>query len=125
MTRPKPFFDPMDEQTTLGPLSSESGLRQPLAEIDVAVAHGAKIGMGGKRIDRPGAYMEPTVLTQVDRANPGFSNEFFGPVAMFFRVKDENAAIELANDSNYGLGGSVFTRDLARGKLSQAGLTQA
>ena len=108
--------DPMDEKTTLGPLSTESALVQLLGQVDVAVAHGAKIEMGGKRIARPGAFMEPTILTHVEPKNPAFRDEFFGPVAMFFRVKDEAAAIALANDSDFGLGGSVFTKDLARGK---------
>jgi succinate-semialdehyde dehydrogenase/glutarate-semialdehyde dehydrogenase len=108
--------DPMDEKTTLGPLSTESALVQLLAQVDTAVAHGAKIEMGGKRIDRPGAFMQPTILTNVKPDNPAFRDEFFGPVAMFFRVKDEAAAIALANDSDFGLGGSVFTKDLARGK---------
>jgi len=108
--------DPMDEKTTLGPLSTEAALVQLLAQVDAAVAHGAKIELGGKRIDRPGAFMEPTILSHVDPKNPAFRDEFFGPVAMFFRVKDENAAIALANDSDFGLGGSVFTKDLARGK---------
>jgi len=108
--------DPMDEKTTLGPLSTESALVQLLAQVNTAVAHGAKIEMGGKRIDRPGAFMQPTILTNVKPDNPAFRDEFFGPVAMFFRVKDEAAAIALANDSDFGLGGSVFTKDLARGK---------
>jgi len=108
--------DPMDESTTLGPLSTESALQQLLEQVKVAVAHGAHIEMGGHRIDRPGAYMEPTILTHVEPGNPAFRDEFFGPVAMFFRVKDEAAAIALANDSDFGLGGSVFTKDLARGK---------
>jgi succinate-semialdehyde dehydrogenase/glutarate-semialdehyde dehydrogenase len=108
--------DPMDEKTTMGPLSTESAAVQLLAQVDAAVAHGAKIVMGGKRMDRPGAFMEPTILTNVEPGNPAFRDEFFGPVAMFFRVKDEDAAIALANDSDFGLGGSVFTKDLARGK---------
>jgi succinate-semialdehyde dehydrogenase/glutarate-semialdehyde dehydrogenase len=108
--------DPMDEKTTLGPLSTESALLQLVAQVDAAVAHGARIELGGKRIDRPGAFMEPTILTHVEPSNPAFRDEFFGPVAMFFRVKDEAAAIALANDSDFGLGGSVFTKDLARGK---------
>src|ERR1700689_4804532 len=110
--------DPLDEKTTMGPLSTESALVDLLKQVDVAVAHGAKVLMGGKRIDRPGAFMQPTILTDVKPDNPAFRDEFFGPVAMFFRVKDEDAAIALANDSDFGLGGSVFTKDLARGKRS-------
>src|SRR5450631_3481165 len=108
--------DPLDEKTTLGPLSTESALVDLLRQVDVAVAHGAKVLMGGKRVDRPGSFMQPTILTDVKPNNPAFRDEFFGPVAMFFRVKDEEAAIALANDSDFGLGGSVFTKDLARGK---------
>jgi len=108
--------DPMDEKTTLGPLSTESALIQLLGQVDAAVAHGAKLLMGGKRIDRPGAYMEPTILTDIKPDNPAFRDEFFGPVAMFFRVKNEDEAVALANDSDFGLGGSVFTKDLARGQ---------
>ena len=108
--------DPMDEKTTLGPLSTESALVDLLKQVDVAVSHGAKVVIGGKRIDRPGAFMQPTILTDVKAANPAFRDEFFGPVAMFFRVKDEDAAIALANDSDFGLGGSVFTKDIERGK---------
>jgi succinate-semialdehyde dehydrogenase / glutarate-semialdehyde dehydrogenase len=108
--------DPLDEKTTLGPLSTESALIDLLKQVDAAVAHGAKVLTGGKRIDRPGVFMQPTILTDVRPENPAFRDEFFGPVAMFFRVKDEDAAIALANDSDFGLGGSVFTEDLARGK---------
>jgi succinate-semialdehyde dehydrogenase/glutarate-semialdehyde dehydrogenase len=114
--------DPMDEKTTLGPLSTESALGDLLKQIGVAVAHGAKVVMGGARIDRPGAFMHPTILSDVKPDNPAFRDEFFGPVAMFFRVKDEDAAIALANDSDFGLGGSVFTKDIARGKRVASGV---
>jgi succinate-semialdehyde dehydrogenase/glutarate-semialdehyde dehydrogenase len=108
--------DPMNEKTTKGPMSQEVALVDLLKQIDVAVAHGAKVLMGGKRIDRPGSFMETTILTDVKPDNPAFRAEFFGPVALFFRVKDEDAAVALANDSDFGLGGSVFTKDVARGK---------
>ncbi|MGV8950559.1 MAG: NAD-dependent succinate-semialdehyde dehydrogenase [Cypionkella sp.] len=108
--------DPIDDATTLGPLSTEAALVQLLAQLDAAIKGGAKVALGGKRIDRPGSYMEPTILTDVMPGNPAFRDEFFGPIAMFFRVKDEAAAIALANDSDFGLGGSVFTADIERGK---------
>jgi succinate-semialdehyde dehydrogenase/glutarate-semialdehyde dehydrogenase len=108
--------DPMDEATTHGPLSTESALVTLLDQVDVAVKHGAKVALGGQRMDRAGSFMQATILTDVEPGNPAFRDEFFGPVAMFFRVKDEDAAIALANDSDFGLGGSVFTKDAARGQ---------
>ncbi len=108
--------DPLDEATTLAPLSTEEALVRLLEQVDGAVANGAKLAIGGKRIERAGSFMEPTILTDVSRDNPAFREEFFGPVALFFRVRDEEAAIALANDSDFGLGGSVFTKDIARGQ---------
>ena len=108
--------DPMDEKTTLGPLSTESALVDLLKQVDGAVSKGAKVVMGGKRVNRPGSFMQPTILTDIKPGNPAFREEFFGPVALFFRVKDEDEAIALANNLDFGLGGSVFTKDVARGK---------
>ncbi len=108
--------DPMDSATALGPLSSESALIKLLEQVDRATAGGATLLTGGKRITRAGAFMQPTILTDVTRDNPAFREEFFGPVAMVFRVQDEDAAVALANDSDFGLGGSVFTQDIERGR---------
>jgi succinate-semialdehyde dehydrogenase/glutarate-semialdehyde dehydrogenase len=72
--------------------------------------------VGGQRLARAGAFIEASILDGIEASNPAYYQEFFGPVAMFFRVKDETSAIALANDSPFGLGGSVFTCDIERGK---------
>ena len=108
--------DPMDNATTLGPMASESALVKLVEQVDAAVAAGATVLSGGKRIAMAGAFMQPTILIDVGRDNPAFNEEFFGPVAMIFRVADEDEAVALANDSDFGLGGSVFTQDVERGK---------
>ena len=108
--------DPMDPATTLAPLSTESALLHLLEQIQSAVEKGAKVLLGGHRLDRPGSFMQPTILTNIKPGNPAYREEFFGPVALIFRVKSEAEAIALANDSDFGLGGSVFTRNVALGK---------
>ncbi len=109
--------DPMDKQTTLAPLSSTEALSNLLAQVEGAVAGGARLLTGGQRIaGEAGAFMQPTILTDIDKSNSAYMQEFFGPVALFFRVADEDAAVALANDSPFGLGGSVFTQDIERGK---------
>jgi succinate-semialdehyde dehydrogenase / glutarate-semialdehyde dehydrogenase len=106
----------MDKATTLGPLSTEAALVKLLDQVKRAVTKGATPVMGGKWIDRPGAFMEPTILADIKPGDPAFREEFFGPVALLFRVKNEDEAVALANDSEFGLGGSVFTKDVTRGK---------
>jgi succinate-semialdehyde dehydrogenase/glutarate-semialdehyde dehydrogenase len=109
--------DPMDKQTTLAPLSSADALKKLVEQVDGAVAGGARVLMGGQRIEgQTGAFMQPTILTDISKSNPAYKEEFFGPVALFFKVADEDAAVALANDSPFGLGGSVFTQDIERGK---------
>ncbi|MFT7266472.1 MAG: meso-butanediol dehydrogenase/(S,S)-butanediol dehydrogenase/diacetyl reductase [Halioglobus sp.] len=88
---------PMDEKTTQGPLSTEAALLQLQEQVDAAVKGGATLLMGGKRIDRPGAFMQATILSDITPENPAFRDEFFGPVASFYRVKDEMADIAIVD----------------------------
>jgi succinate-semialdehyde dehydrogenase/glutarate-semialdehyde dehydrogenase len=108
--------DPMDPATELGPLSSEAAAVHLADQVKRSVDEGAKVLLGGKRADREGAFMEPTILTNLKPGIAAYYEELFGPVASFYVVKDEQAAIDLANDSDFGLGGSVFTQDIERGK---------
>lgn len=113
--------DPADPGTTLGPLSSDQAVDDLVELIDDAASNGAKVETGGKRIDRPGAYVEATVITGVTPEARAYAEELFGPVAVVYRVKDDAEAIELANDSPFGLGGAVFGADpdRARGVAEQ------
>jgi succinate-semialdehyde dehydrogenase / glutarate-semialdehyde dehydrogenase len=106
--------DPMDDKTTLAPLSSEEQAQKLLNQIDQAVSAGAKVVIGGKRIS--GAFIEPTILTEVNANSPSYHEEFFGPVALYFTAKDEEEAIKIANDSPFGLGGAVFSDNPERAK---------
>ncbi|MDE1160883.1 MAG: NAD-dependent succinate-semialdehyde dehydrogenase [Acidobacteriaceae bacterium] len=108
--------DPMEEKTTLGPLCTAGALDLVQKQIKTAVDDGAKVLLGGKRLDRKGYFLAPTILTDIKPENPAYYQEFFAPVALIFRVKNEQEAVKLANDSPYGLGGTVITKDIERGK---------
>ncbi|WP_380181526.1 NAD-dependent succinate-semialdehyde dehydrogenase [Kalamiella sp. sgz302252] len=108
--------DPLDESTTLGPLSSASARDTLVKQVENAVAKGAKLHLGGKPVEGEGCFYQPTILSGITRENPAYFEEFFGPVAQIYVVKDDEEVVKLANDSHYGLGGSVFTKDIERGK---------
>ncbi|BEU25587.1 NAD-dependent succinate-semialdehyde dehydrogenase [Paraburkholderia caribensis] len=108
--------DPADPETILGPVSSQKALDHLLRQIDLATDAGGKVVTGGKRVDRAGYFLEPTVLTDIKEDNPIYTQELFGPVVSFYAVDSEEEAIKVANSTPYGLGGSVFTADVERGR---------
>jgi succinate-semialdehyde dehydrogenase/glutarate-semialdehyde dehydrogenase len=107
--------DPFDPATTLAPLSSQTAADEVKQKIRNAVAHGATATEVGPKVPAKGAFVQPTILTDVKPDNPAYSTEYFGPVSMLFRASDEADAVRIANDSPFGLGGSVFTRDTKHG----------
>ena len=107
--------DPMDPNTTLAPLSSQGSADEVKQKIREAVEHGATATEVGPKVPEQGAFVQPTILTNVTPDNPAYYWEFFGPVSMILKAKDEQEAIAIANDSPFGLGGSVFTADEQRG----------
>lgn len=107
--------DPFDSQTTLAPLSSQGAADEIREKVKEAIAHGAKAEEVGPPVPNQGAFVQPVILTDIGEDNPARYWEFFGPVSMIFRARDEADAIRIANDSPFGLGGSVFTRDTAHG----------
>ncbi len=107
--------DPLDPKTTLAPLSSQTAADEVKQKIRDAVKLGAKAEEVGPRVPVEGAFVQPTILTNVTEDNPARYWEFFGPVSLVFRAKDEDDAVRIANDSPFGLGGSVFTSNPAHG----------
>lgn len=107
--------DPFDPNTTLAPLSSQGAADEIKDEIREAVKLGAKAEEVGNPVPNRGAFVQPTILTDLTDDNPARYWEFFGPVSMLFRAKDEDDAVRIANDSPFGLGGSVFTSNPAHG----------
>jgi succinate-semialdehyde dehydrogenase/glutarate-semialdehyde dehydrogenase len=114
--------DPADPATTLAPLSSERAAQALIHQVEDAAAKGATVIIGGGRPDLPGAFVEPTILTGVSPAMRAYHEELFGPVAVVHRVAGEDEAVALANDTPFGLGGSVFAADIGRAQRVAARL---
>lgn len=106
--------DPLDPATTLAPLSSLGAREDLKQQVEQAVAHGATLEVIGAEVPATGAFFQPILLTLAED-NPAYGWEFFGPVSQVIRAKDEADAIRIANDSPFGLGGSVFTQDIKHG----------
>lgn len=110
------FGDPCEPDTTMGPLA-RMDLRDELhQQVTGSLKKGAEIVIGGEKPDRKGAYYPPTVLENVKPGMPAYDEELFGPVASVIRVKDEKEAIHVANDTVFGLGAAVFTKNVKRGE---------
>jgi len=103
--------DPFDEHTDVGPLATEDGLKELDADVQKTIQAGARLLTGGKRLNQPGNYYLPTVLTNIPEGSPAACGELFGPVASLFRAKNAEDAIRIANASPFGLGASAWTND--------------
>jgi succinate-semialdehyde dehydrogenase/glutarate-semialdehyde dehydrogenase len=105
--------DPFDEHTDVGPLATADGLKELDADVQKTIHAGARLLTGGKRLNQPGNYYLPTVLTNIPEGSPAACSELFGPVASLFRAKNAEDAIRIANSSPFGLGASAWTNDSA------------
>jgi succinate-semialdehyde dehydrogenase / glutarate-semialdehyde dehydrogenase len=114
--------DPREPTTDLGPLASEEAAVRLAAQMADAIDQGATVITGGGRPDRTGAFVEPTVLTDVTPQMRAYNEELFGPVVVVYRATDDGEAVRLANSSPYGLSGVVFCRDLDRARAVIDGL---
>ena len=105
--------DPMEESTDIGPLATPQILNDLAEQVEKAIATGARVLTGARKLDRPGNFYEPTVLDNIDPSMPVSCEEIFGPVAMLFRVKNIEDAITIANATPFGLGSAAWTNDPA------------
>jgi succinate-semialdehyde dehydrogenase/glutarate-semialdehyde dehydrogenase len=105
--------DPFDEKTDVGPLATPDAVKDLDADVQKTLHAGARLLAGGKPVNSPGNFYLPTVLTNIPKDSPAYCEEFFGPVASIFRVKNLDEAIAIANDSRFGLGASAWTNDAA------------
>jgi succinate-semialdehyde dehydrogenase/glutarate-semialdehyde dehydrogenase len=103
--------DPMDPATEVGPLANEAQVKTLEDQMARSISAGARLLTGGQRLNRPGCYFSPGVLTDINPGSPAYREEIFGPVALLFRVKDAEEAVRIANDSDFGLGASAWTSD--------------
>lgn len=108
--------DPMNAETELGPIAREDLLCELEDQVKRSLNSGAKVLCGGKRIPGDGFYFEPTILANVLPNTPAYVEEIFGPVAVLIKAQDENDAIKIANDSPFGLGASLWTKDKRKAK---------
>ncbi len=117
--------DPRDEAAKMGPMA-RGDLRDDLhGQVRRSIDAGARCLLGGKVPAGPGSFYPPTLLTGVRKGMPAHDEEVFGPVACLIRARDEEDAIRIANDSPFGLGAAVFTRDAARGERIAADRLEA
>ncbi|NCN43727.1 MAG: succinate-semialdehyde dehydrogenase [Piscirickettsiaceae bacterium CG_4_9_14_3_um_filter_43_564] len=114
--------DPMKAETTLAPMARQDLLDELHQQVMKSVEMGAKIVTGGYQLDRPGAYYAPTILTNVSSGMPAFDEEFFGPVAIILKASEPAHALGLANGINYGLGGSIWSNDMATAETMARGM---
>ncbi|WP_251546024.1 NAD-dependent succinate-semialdehyde dehydrogenase [Limosilactobacillus caecicola] len=108
--------DPMDPNTTLAPMNSEKAKNKLQKQVDLAIENGAKVVYGNQPVDLPGQFFMPTILTDISKDNPVFDQEMFGPVMAVYKYRDVQEAIDLANDSSYGLGSSVFGQNVSEAR---------
>jgi len=112
--------DPLDERSQVGAQARDDLMGELHAQVEVSVAKGAKVVLGGRPVEGPGSFYPPTILVDVVPGMPAYDEELFGPVAAVIRARDADDALRIANDTPFGLGASVWTRDAAKGEAFAA-----